>query len=55
MIFELSKKYWNIIRFQKALSSIRNLKQCRCLMDIVFECGYFDHSQLSFYTISILA
>lgn len=41
------KKYSNIIRFQNALSLIRNSNQNRSLLDIAFECGYYDHSHLS--------
>ncbi|GAA4178293.1 helix-turn-helix domain-containing protein [Sphingobacterium ginsenosidimutans] len=41
------KEYSNIIRFQNALSLIRDSKQSRSLMDIAFECGYYDHSHLS--------
>lgn len=41
------KEYSNIIRFQHALSLIRNSKQSRSFMDIAFECGYYDHSHLS--------
>ncbi|MBY8962147.1 helix-turn-helix transcriptional regulator [Flavobacterium sp. D11R37] len=41
------KEYSNIIRFQNALRLIRNSKQDRSLLDIAFECGYYDHSHLS--------
>ncbi|WP_449399491.1 helix-turn-helix domain-containing protein [Chryseobacterium wanjuense] len=41
------KEYSNIIRFQNALSLIKNSKQNRSLLDIAFECGYYDHSHLS--------
>lgn len=41
------KQYSNIIRFQHALSLIRNSTDSRSLMDIAFECGYYDHSHLS--------
>ncbi|CAM3658641.1 helix-turn-helix transcriptional regulator [Sphingobacterium prati] len=41
------KEYSNIIRFQYALSLIRESKQNRSLLDIAFECGYYDHSHLS--------
>ncbi|WBV57079.1 helix-turn-helix transcriptional regulator [Chryseobacterium daecheongense] len=41
------KEYTNIIRFQNALHLIRNPDQNRSLLDIAFECGYYDHSHLS--------
>ena len=41
------KEYSNIIRFQHALSLIKHSKQNRSLLDIAFECGYYDHSHLS--------
>ncbi len=41
------KEYSGIIRFQNALSLIKNSKQNRSLLDIAFECGYYDHSHLS--------
>jgi AraC-like DNA-binding protein len=41
------KEYSNIIRFQNALSLIKNSRQNRSLLDIAFECGYHDHSHLS--------
>lgn len=41
------KEYSNIIRFQNALSIIKNSNQNRSLLDIAFECGYYDHSHLS--------
>jgi len=41
------KEYSNIIRFQNALSIIKNSNQKRSLLDIAFECGYHDHSHLS--------
>jgi AraC-like DNA-binding protein len=41
------KEYANIIRFQNALSMIRNSDKNRSLLDIAFECGYFDHSHLT--------
>lgn len=40
------KEYSNIIRFQNALSIIRNSDENRSLLDIAFECGYYDHSHL---------
>ncbi|MFC7347907.1 DUF6597 domain-containing transcriptional factor [Chryseobacterium zhengzhouense] len=41
------KEYSNIIRFQHALHLIKNSDQNRNLLDIAFECGYYDHSHLS--------
>lgn len=41
------KEYANIIRFQHALRFIKNSNQNRSLMDIAFECGYYDHSHLT--------
>lgn len=41
------KEYSNIIRFQTALSLIKNTKQHQSLLNIAFECGYYDHSHLS--------
>lgn len=41
------KEYSNIIRFQNALSIIKNSNQNRSLLDIAFECGYYDHSHLT--------
>lgn len=41
------KEYSNIIRFQNALSIIRNSDENRSLLDIAFECGYYDHSYLT--------
>ena len=41
------KEYSNIIRFQNALSIIKNSGENRSLLDIAFECGYYDHSHLT--------
>lgn len=41
------KEYSNIIRFQRALSIIRNSDENKSLSDITFECGYYDHAHLS--------
>lgn len=41
------KEYSNIIRFQKALRLIKNSDHKKSLLDIAFECGYYDHSHLS--------
>lgn len=41
------KEYSNIIRFQHALNIIKNSNKNRSLLDIAFECGYYDHSHLA--------
>ena len=41
------KEYSNIIRFQNALNIIKNSCEKRSLLDIAFECGYYDHSHLN--------
>ncbi|MBS1633453.1 MAG: helix-turn-helix transcriptional regulator [Bacteroidetes bacterium] len=41
------KEYSNIIRFQNALSIIKNSSKNRSFLDIAFECGYYDHSHLA--------
>ncbi|MFD2582530.1 DUF6597 domain-containing transcriptional factor [Pedobacter vanadiisoli] len=41
------KEYSNIIRFQNAMSIIKKPNQNRSLLDIAFECGYYDHSHLT--------
>lgn len=41
------KAYSNIIRFQNALTLIKNSCGDRSLLDIAFECGYYDHSHLT--------
>lgn len=41
------KEYSNIIRFQNALNIIKNSNENRSLLDIAFECGYYDHSHLN--------
>ncbi|RFS19377.1 AraC family transcriptional regulator [Chitinophaga silvatica] len=41
------KEYSNIIRFQNALSIIKNPINDRRLLDIAFECGYSDHAHLT--------
>lgn len=41
------KEYSNIIRFQNALTIIKNTDQNRSLLDIAFECGFYDHSHLA--------
>jgi AraC-like DNA-binding protein len=41
------KEYSNIIRFQNALNIIKNSDENRSLLDIAFECGFYDHSHLT--------
>ncbi|WP_335975367.1 helix-turn-helix transcriptional regulator [Gaetbulibacter jejuensis] len=41
------KEYSNIIRFNNALSLIKKTNQNQSLLDIAFECGYYDHSHLT--------
>ena len=41
------KEYSNIVRFQNALNIIKNSSENRSLLDIAFECGYYDHSHLN--------
>lgn len=41
------KEYSNIIRFQYALSLIRNSDKNQSFSEIAFECGYYDHSHLT--------
>ncbi|UCS94950.1 AraC family transcriptional regulator [Echinicola marina] len=41
------KEYSKIIRFQSALSLIQSSAKRRSLLDIAFECGYYDHSHLN--------
>jgi AraC-like DNA-binding protein len=41
------KEYSNIVRFQNALAKIKNSDQGKSLLDIAFECGYYDHSHLT--------
>jgi AraC-like DNA-binding protein len=41
------KEYSNIIRFQNALTIIKNSSENRSLLDIAFECGFYDHSHLT--------
>jgi AraC-like DNA-binding protein len=41
------KEYSNIVRFQYALNLIKYSNQNRSLLDIAFECGYYDHAHLS--------
>ncbi|MGG1923685.1 helix-turn-helix transcriptional regulator [Chryseobacterium sp.] len=41
------REYSNIIRFQYAMSLIKDSDQNRSLLEIAFECGYYDHSHLT--------
>ncbi|MBF9255031.1 helix-turn-helix domain-containing protein [Pontibacter sp. 172403-2] len=41
------KAYANIVRFQNALTRIKNLDNNKSLLDIAFECGFYDHSHLT--------
>lgn len=41
------KEYSNIVRFQNALRVIENSNNKRSLLDIAFECGYYDHAHLA--------
>ena len=41
------KEYSNIVRFQNALTVIKNAEHKRSLLDIAFECGFYDHSHLA--------
>ena len=41
------KKYSNIVRFQNALDIIKKADKNRSLLDIAFECGFYDHSHLA--------
>lgn len=41
------KEYSNIIRFQNALTVIKKADNKRSLLDIAFECGFYDHSHLA--------
>lgn len=41
------KEYANVVRFQYALSKIRETGREMSLLDIAIECGYYDHSHLA--------
>src|SRR5690606_74226 len=41
------KEYYRIVRFQNALSKIKEPTQQASLLAIAFECGYYDHSHLT--------
>lgn len=41
------KEYINFTRYQTALASIRYEHSRKSLLDIAFECGYYDHAHLA--------
>ncbi|VXD11256.1 helix-turn-helix transcriptional regulator [Marinoscillum sp. 108] len=41
------KEYSNIIRIQQALALIESNNNNKALLDIAFECGFYDHSHLT--------
>ena len=41
------KEFINLVRYQFTLSIIQNKTSKRSLLDIAFECGYYDHSHLT--------
>jgi AraC-like DNA-binding protein len=41
------KEYINFTRYQAALAGIRHDHSRKSLLDIAFECGYYDHAHLS--------
>lgn len=41
------KEFINFVRYQFTLSVIKNKASNRSLLDIAFECGYYDHSHLT--------
>lgn len=41
------KEFINFVRYQFTLSVIKNRASNRSLLDIAFECGYYDHSHLT--------
>jgi AraC-like DNA-binding protein len=41
------KEFINLVRYQFALSTIQKKTHKRSLLDIAFECGYYDHSHLT--------
>ncbi|MBC9798549.1 AraC family transcriptional regulator [Sinomicrobium weinanense] len=41
------KEFANIVRFKAALSRIKHNKQQQSLLDIAFDCGYYDHAHLT--------
>ncbi|WP_057938613.1 helix-turn-helix domain-containing protein [Algoriphagus resistens] len=41
------KEFANIVRFRVALSKIKHNKQRKSLLDIAFDCGYYDHAHLT--------
>ena len=41
------KEFINLTRFQYALNEIKNRASKKSLLEIAFDCGYYDHSHLS--------
>ncbi len=41
------KEFANIVRFKTALSKIKHNRNQQSLLDIAYECGYYDHAHLS--------
>lgn len=41
------KEFINLVRYQHTFQKIRNNTAKRSLLEIAFECGYYDHSHLS--------
>lgn len=41
------KEFANIVRFKATLSKIKHNKQQESLLDIAFDCGYYDHAHLT--------
>lgn len=41
------KEFANIVRFRVALSKIKQNKKRKSLLDIAFDCGYYDHAHLT--------
>jgi len=41
------KEFANIVRFKATLSKIKHNRNQQTLLDIAYECGYYDHAHLS--------
>ncbi|WP_025763378.1 helix-turn-helix transcriptional regulator [Dyadobacter tibetensis] len=41
------KEYSNVIRLQNALGLIKTQRKYKALLDIAFDCGYYDHSHFT--------
>lgn len=41
------KRYLNLVRYKNAIEKISQNPQQKSLMEIAFECGYYDHAHLS--------